>query len=71
MLHILRQNHSDSAAINMSSLLLCDTLPSLIDLDITANYVEQMPHQIQGSVEPKALQCHEYLLHYGSTSACV
>ena len=30
----------------------CDTLPLLLDLDITADYVERMAHKIQVSAGP-------------------
>jgi len=29
--------------------MLCDTLPPLLDLDITADYMEHMGHQMQAS----------------------
>ena len=46
----------------------CDTLSPLLDLDITADYVEHVAHQIQGSVGHGgsiALQWYGYLLCYG------
>ena len=50
----------------------CDDLPPLLDLDITADYVERVAHQTQGSSGPcgsTALQWHGYLLRHGVSSA--
>ena len=44
----------------------------MLDLDITADYVECVAHQIQGSSGPcgsTALQWHGYLLRHGISSA--
>ena len=52
----------------------CDTLPPLLDLNITADYVERVAHQIQGSAGPggsTALQWYCYLLRFGLSSACL
>ena len=55
------------------SQLICHVITSLfIDLDITADYVEHVAHQIHGSVRAcgsTALQLHGYLLHSGVSSA--
>ena len=55
-----------------SSLMFCDPLPPLADLNITADHVEKVAHQIQGVAGPggsSALWCYYYLLQFGSCSA--
>ena len=50
----------------------CNTLSSLIDLDITADYVEHVAHRIQrsaGLVEYISLQWHGCFLCYGLSCA--
>ena len=50
----------------------CDSLPPLLDLDLTTAYVEKVAHQIQGSAGPggsTALHWHCFLLHYGTSSS--
>ena len=49
-----------------------DILPPLLGLNITADYLEHVAHQIQGSAGPggpTALQWHCYLLRFGLSSA--
>ena len=52
----------------------CDNLTLLLHLNITADFVECLADQIQGSVGPcgyTALQWHRYPHHYGVSSACL
>ena len=74
LLNILDEEHPEPIArvIGESAFLPCDDLPPLLDLDITADYVECLAHQFQGFAGPcgsTALQCHGYLLGYGVPSA--
>ena len=50
--NILLEKHPQPVVIDESAFLPCDDLPPLLDLDITANYVEHVAHQIQRSVWP-------------------
>ena len=71
-LDILRKKHPDPGVIDESAFSPCDVLPPLIDLDITADYVEHVACHFQGSAGPggsTALQWHGYLLQYGLASA--
>ena len=49
VLDILLKKHPDPGVIDESAFLPCDVLPPLIDLDITADYVEHVACHIQGS----------------------
>ena len=74
VLDILREKHPEPGVIDESAFMSCDDLPPLLDLDITADYVEHVAHQIQGSSGPcgsTALQWHGYLLRHGVSSACL
>ena len=65
VLDTLREKHPAPGVVVESAFLLCDVLPPLIDLDITAEYVEHVAQQIQGSAGPSgstALQWHGYIL---------
>ena len=50
MLDILHEKHPEPGVIDESAFMSCDDLPPLLDLDITAENVESMAHQIQGSL---------------------
>ena len=72
VLDILHEKHPEPGVIDESAFMSCDDLTPLLDLDITADYVERVAHQIQGSSGPcgsTALQWHGYLLHHGVFSA--
>ena len=63
VLDILHEKHPEPGVIDESAFMSCDDLPPLLDLDITADYVEHVAHQIQGSSGPcgsTALQWHGY-----------
>ena len=71
VLDILREKHPEPGVIAESAFMPYDDLPPLLDLDITADYVEHAAHQIQESSGPcgsTALQWHGYLLHHGVSS---
>ena len=44
--NILLEEHPEPVVTDQSAFLLCDDLPPLLDLDITADYVERVAHQI-------------------------
>ena len=72
VLDILHEKHLEPGVIDESTFMSCDDLPPLLDLDITADYVEHVAHQIQESLWPcgsTALQWHRYLLRHGLSSA--
>ena len=72
VLDILHEKHPEPGVIDELALMSCDDLPPLLDLDITADYVERVAHQTQGSSGPcgsTALQWHGYLLRHGVSSA--
>ena len=72
--YILCEKHLEPGVNDESAFMPCDVLPPLLDLDITADYVERVAHQIQGSAGPggsTALQWHGYVLQYGLSSACL
>ena len=50
--NILLEKHSEPVVIDESAFSPCDDLPPLLELDITADYVERVVHQIHGSVGP-------------------
>ena len=57
-----------------TSFLPYNDLSPLLDLNITADFVECLADRIQGSVGPcgyTALQWHRYPHHYGVSSACL
>ena len=68
---VLRQKHPEPGNVEPSTFMLCDTLPPLSDLDITAGHVEKVARQLQGAAGPgrsSALQWHDYLLRFGHHS---
>ena len=50
--NILHEKHLEAVVVDESAFLPCDDLPTLLDLDITADYVEHVAHQIQRSAKP-------------------
>ena len=50
--NILLEKHPEPVVIDKFAFLPCDDLPALLDLDVTADYVECVAHQIQGSAGP-------------------
>ena len=47
--NILHEKQSEPVVVIESAFLPCDDLPPLLNLDITADYVERVAHQIQRS----------------------
>ena len=50
----------------------CDSLPPVLDVDITADYVERIAHRIQGAAGlagSTVMLWHSYLLRFGTYSA--
>ena len=52
VMDILCEKHLEPGFRDGPVFMPCDTLPPLLDLDITADYMERMAHQIQGSADP-------------------
>ena len=50
--NILLEKHPEPVVIDESAFLPCDDLPPLLDLDVTADYMERVAHLIQGSAGP-------------------
>ena len=72
VMDILCEKHLEPGFCDRPVFMPCNTLSPLLDLDITADYVERVAHQIQGSAGPGgsiALQWHCYLLCFGLSSA--
>ena len=58
---VLKQKHPEPGNFEPSTFMLCDTLPPLSDLDITAGKVAR---QLQGAAGPggsSTLQWHDYI----------
>ena len=69
---VLAQKHPEPGEVVPSTFMPCDTLPPLIDLDITGGHVERVARQLQGAAGPggsSALQWRNYLLRFGRHSA--
>ena len=69
---VLRQKHPESSEVVPSTVMPCETLPSLSDLDITVGHVEKVARQLQGAAGPggsSVMQWHDYLLRFGRHSA--
>ena len=65
---VLKQKHPEPGNFEPSTFMLCDTLPPLSDLDITAGKVAR---QLQGAAGPggsSTLQWHDYMLRFGHHS---
>ena len=68
---VLSQKHPEPGNVEPSTFMLCDTLPPLSNLDITAGHVEKVARQLQGAAGPggsSALQWRDYLLRFGRHS---
>ena len=52
VLDILLKKYPEPGVIDESAFLPMDNLPSLLDLGITADYVERVAYHIQGSTGP-------------------
>ena len=68
---MLKQKHPEPGNVEPSTFMLCDTLPPLSDLHITAGHVERVARQLQGAAGPggsSALQWRDYLLRFGRHS---
>ena len=64
---MLKQKHPEPGNFEPSTFMLCDTLPPLSDLDITAG---KAAHQLQGAAGPggsSTLQWHEYVEIWSSS----
>ena len=68
----LRKKNPEPCSSGNDMFLPCDSLPPILDVDITADYVERVAHCIQGAAGPSgstAMQWHSYLLRFGAYSA--
>ena len=61
---VLREKHPKPCSPGSDTFLPCGSLPPVLDVDITADYVERVAHRIQGAAGPggsTAMQWHSYL----------
>ena len=68
----LREKHPEPCCSGDDAFLPCDSLLPVLDVDITADYVERVAHSIQGAAGlggSTAMQWHSYLLRYDTSSA--
>ena len=71
VLDVLKEQHPHPSVPVEKAFLSCDSLPPIIDVDITAAHVEKIARQIQGGAGPggtTAILWHDCLLRYGSHS---
>ena len=69
---VLREKHAEPCCSGNDAFLPCDSLPPILDVDITADYVERVAYRIQGAAGPggsTAMQWHSCLLRFGTYSA--
>ena len=65
MLDVLQENHPNLSLTGTDAFMACDTLPSLIDVDITGGGHVEVVRCIQGGAGPSGSdvsQCKNYLL---------
>ena len=71
-MNVLREKHPELCCSGDDAFLPCDSLPPVLDVDITTDYVEWVAHRIQGAAGlggSTAMQWHSYLLRFGTSSA--
>ena len=69
---VLREKHPKPCSSGGDTFLPCGSLPPVLDVDITADYVERVAHCIKGAAGPggsTAMQWHSYLFQFGAYSA--
>ena len=59
---VLKQKHPEPGNVEPSTFMLCNTLPPLSDLDITAGHVEKVDCQLQRAGGPV-----DQVIHSGVT----
>ena len=71
VMDVLRSKHPNSCVPTKNTLIKCDNLPYLEELEITSNHVEIVARKIQGGAGPggcDALHWQDVLLRYGAHS---
>ena len=69
---VLQEKHPEPCSSGRDAFLPCDSLQPVLDVDITADYVERVAHRIQGAAGPggsTAMQWYSNLLRFGAYSA--
>lgn len=69
LLEILLEKHPSTTKPDPSAFAYCVSLPSLIDVDITALNVENLAHNIKGGAGPSgtdSIRWQSCVLHYGA-----
>ena len=69
---VLREKDPEPCSSGDDAFLPCDSLPLVLDVDITADYVQRVAHHIQGAAGlggSTAMQWHSYLLRFGTYNA--
>jgi len=72
VMDVLRQKHPAPCPPTPSSLLKCDPLPQLEDVEITGSHILYSAHKVQGGAGPggcDSCHWHDALLRYGAHSA--
>ena len=71
VLNVLKEKHPEPREATEKAFLLCEDLPPLVDVDVTAAHVEKVARLIQGGAGPggtMALHWQDFLLRYGAHS---
>ena len=69
---VLKEKHPMPGTVDPITFIGCNTLPPLIDVDVTPSHVEKVAHCIRGGAGPggtDSLQWQHFLLRYGTHSA--
>ena len=61
--------HPMPGTVDPIAFIDCNTLPPLIDIDVTPSHVEKVAHCISGPGDTDSLQWQHFLLRYGTHSA--
>ena len=65
---VLKEKHPLPGTVDPIAFIDCNTLPSLIDIDVTPSRVEKVAHCIRGGAGTDSLQWQHFLLRYGTHS---
>jgi len=71
VLEILRNKHPEQMCPDPESFAVTDTLPVLLEVNITGRHIERVAHRIRGSAGPSGMDSEQWqamLLRYGAHS---